>query len=209
MNRANLRIQTTASGKESAFPAHNLFVRNSDPTILRSVYLSNDIVKAVLTANEPSRLRIISAGLKIATKQEGSGRALAKLKQKQADGDGAVVTSEDAEVFQKYRVLNDAVALILPYMKPEHIIHGDMGVLKVFVRRTYPLAKEFEEPYKGTFEACEFGHQVLRIDPLAGSDAGPESTMYVNMVALPRTYNQLSVGSHTRSYFLFGNRTYR
>ncbi|KIM25888.1 hypothetical protein M408DRAFT_330889 [Serendipita vermifera MAFF 305830] len=151
---ANLRIQITASNKESALPAHNLFVRNSDPTILRSVYLSNDIVKAVLTANEPSRLRIISAGLKIATKQEGSGRALAKLKQKEAAGDGAVVTSEDAEVFQKYRVLNDAVALILPYMKPEHIIHGDMGVLKVFVRRTYPLAKEFEEPYKGTFEAC-------------------------------------------------------
>ena len=169
-------------------------MRNADPTILRSVYLSNDIVKAVLTSNEPSRLRIISAGIKIATKQEGSGRAAAKLKLKQEAGANTEVTVEDAEAHQKYRVLNDAVALVLPYMRAEHVMHGDMGVLKVFVRRTYPLAKEFDEPYGKTFEECgecfcvvsrkwclisfvEFGHQVLRIDPLAGGEADPGATV--------------------------------
>lgn len=156
IHRANLRIQTTASGEALAFPVHNLFVRNSDPTILRSVYLSNDIVKAVLTSNEPSRLRIISAGIKIATKQEGSARAIAKMKQKQA-GEGVdtgEIGTEDGEALQKYRILNDAVTLALPYMHPEDVMYGDMSVLKVFVRRTYPLAKEFEEPYRASFEKC-------------------------------------------------------
>jgi multisite-specific tRNA:(cytosine-C5)-methyltransferase len=158
--RASLRIQTNGI---PAFPTQDLFVRNADPTVLRSLYLSNDLVRAVLTSNEPSRLRIISAGIKIATKQEGSQRAAAKLKMKQehaaTGGEGGDEVNpgpegEELEALQKYRVLNDAVSLVLPYMKPEEVIHGDMGVLKVFVRKTYPLAKEFAEPYKEAFEKC-------------------------------------------------------
>jgi len=136
-------------------------VRNADPTVLRSVYLSNGLVKAVITSNEPSRLRIISAGIKIATKQEGSQRAVAKLKSKQAHAaaDGgkagpAETWDEDLELLQKYRILNDAVGLVLPYMKEEDIIHGDLNVLMVFVQRTYPLAKEFADPYREAFEKC-------------------------------------------------------
>jgi multisite-specific tRNA:(cytosine-C5)-methyltransferase len=157
--RASLRIQTNGI---PAFPTQDLFVRNADPTVLRSLYLSNGLVRAVLTSNEPSRLRIISAGIKIATKQEGSQRAAAKLKMKQehaatgGEGDDANPgpEGEELEALQKYRVLNDAVSLVLPYMKPEEVIHGDMGVLKVFVQKTYPLAKEFAEPYKEAFEKC-------------------------------------------------------
>jgi hypothetical protein len=64
------------------------------------------------------------------------------------------VGNDDLEALQKYRILNDALSSVLPYMKPEDVMHGDMGVLKVFVQRTYPLAKEFAEPYKEAFEKC-------------------------------------------------------
>jgi hypothetical protein len=184
-SRESLRIRTESGGP--SFPCENLFVRNADSTILRSVYLSNDLVKSVLTSNEPSRLRMISAGIKLATRQEGAQRAAVKAKRARGetvDADGAAL---DEKENPKFRVLNDAVSQVLPYMNPEDVIVGDMGVLKTFVMRTYPLAREFEEPYRERFEQCgkslslldgsmltyvvEFGHQVLRIDPPAGESS--------------------------------------
>ncbi|CAG8685040.1 14337_t:CDS:2, partial [Acaulospora colombiana] len=135
----------------SPFPAHNLFVRNADPTVLRSIYLSNDLVKQVLTFNEPSRLRFISAGIKLATRQEGSNRMANKLKRS-----GGISAEEvgDGGTESKYRVLNDAVTQILPYMVPGDVLNGDMNVLKTFIRKAYPLTREFPEVVRDMFEKC-------------------------------------------------------
>ncbi|CCA74131.1 related to NCL1-tRNA (cytosine-5-)-methyltransferase / probable Orotate phosphoribosyl transferase [Serendipita indica DSM 11827] len=144
---------TNARGETEAFPRHNLFVRNADATTLRSVYLSNDRVKAVLTSNEPSRLRFISAGVKLAVRQDaGARKAMAQ-------------GGPDAETAQKYRVLHDSVSQVLPFMRPEDVIHGDTRLLKVFVERMYPLAREFASPYGEVLGRCELGHHVLQIDP--------------------------------------------
>lgn len=71
----------------------------------------------------------------------------------------------DAETAQKYRVLHDSVSQVLPFMRPEDVIHGDTRLLKVFVERMYPLAREFASPYGEVLGRCELGHHVLQIDP--------------------------------------------
>jgi len=119
---------------------------------------------------------MISAGIKLATRQEGAQRAAVKAKRARGetvDADGAALEKENP----KFRVLNDAVSQVLQYMDPEDVIVGDMGVLKTLVMRTYPLAREFEEPYRERLERCEFGHQVLRIDPPAGESSLQEETV--------------------------------
>jgi multisite-specific tRNA:(cytosine-C5)-methyltransferase len=155
-SRESIHIRRRGDGSygndaATTFPAHNLFVRNADPKVLRSIYLSNDLVKQILTFNEPSRLRFISAGIKLATRQEGSNRIANKLKR-----DGGTVIEDEGEsgMESKYRVLNDAVPQILPYMAPGDVLEGDMDVLKAFLRKAYPLAKEFPEAFRDTFESC-------------------------------------------------------
>jgi multisite-specific tRNA:(cytosine-C5)-methyltransferase len=96
---------------------------------------------------------MISAGIKLATRQDGAQRAAFKAKRARGetvDTDGAALEKENP----KFRVLNDAVSQVLPYMDPEDVIVGDMGVLKTLVTRTYPLAREFEEPYRERLERC-------------------------------------------------------
>jgi multisite-specific tRNA:(cytosine-C5)-methyltransferase len=126
-------------------------VRNADPRVLRSIYLSNDLVKQILTFNEPSRLRFISAGIKLATRQEGSNRIANKQKR---DGGTIVENEGESGMESKYRVLNDAVPQILSYMAPGDVLEGDMDVLKAFLRKAYPLAKEFPEAFRDMFEKC-------------------------------------------------------
>ena len=146
----------------SSFPSNNLFVRNAQSKTLRAIYLSNSLVKSVLTANEPSRLRFISAGIKIISRQ-GSGQ------------------SGKAQANQKFRVLNDGVSSVLPYLREEDVLKADLTVLKMFLQQAYPTVWGFAEPFKTALEnrrrfslyqpflctdaTAEFGHQMLRIEP--------------------------------------------
>ncbi|KAG8810800.1 hypothetical protein FRC19_004308 [Serendipita sp. 401] len=143
-----IHIQTVgATDGAMRFPKENLFVRNSDPTVLRSVYLSNDLVKEILTHNEPFRLRLISAGVKLAIRQDGGAKAAAQNRTQGSEKPQEVAV-------QKYRVVHDAVAIVLPFMSPDDIIHGDLAMLKVLIERAYPLSNEFPSPYRETLEKC-------------------------------------------------------
>jgi multisite-specific tRNA:(cytosine-C5)-methyltransferase len=88
----------------------------------------------VLTANEPSRLRFISAGIKIISRQDSgqSGRA---------------------EANQKFRVLNDGVSSVLPYLSEEDILKANLTVLKIFLQQAHPVVREFAEPFKSALES--------------------------------------------------------
>jgi multisite-specific tRNA:(cytosine-C5)-methyltransferase len=117
----------------SSFPSHNLFVRNAQSRTLRAIYLSNSLVKSVITANEPSRLRFISAGIKIIGRQD-SGQ------------------SGKAQANQRFRVLNDGVSSVLPYLRDEDILKADLTALKMFLQQAYPVVRGFAEPFKSTLE---------------------------------------------------------
>jgi multisite-specific tRNA:(cytosine-C5)-methyltransferase len=97
---------------------------------VRSLYLVNDAVKAVITNNDYNRIRLTSAGTKVFSRQE-SGK----------------------NIDPQFRVLGEGLPVILPFVDPLSIITGDIAVLKTLLKSYYPLCSEFEEPFKSCISA--------------------------------------------------------
>jgi hypothetical protein len=72
LNRGGFRRQQFALAPD--FPSSNLLERNPAGEPARSLYLTNDLVRAVLSqlsANDYKRIRIMTAGTMIFMRQEG------------------------------------------------------------------------------------------------------------------------------------------
>jgi multisite-specific tRNA:(cytosine-C5)-methyltransferase len=113
----------------SDFPASNILVRNPEGEPSRSLYLANDLVKNVIQHNDYTRIRLTFAGTKVLSKQEG--------------GKG---------VEAQFRVLDDGLSAVLPYVDPESIIAGDLKSLRTLIESYYPLCTSFGEPFKTAIE---------------------------------------------------------
>jgi multisite-specific tRNA:(cytosine-C5)-methyltransferase len=111
-------------------------VRNPAGEPARSLYLTNDLVRAVLSANDYKRIRIMTAGTKIFMRQEsGFGR-------RESGGDYA------AESVPRFRLLSDGLPVVLPYIKPETIIDTDIPTLHLLLETYYPLLAAFGEAFQ-------------------------------------------------------------
>ncbi|KAJ7867586.1 S-adenosyl-L-methionine-dependent methyltransferase [Mycena leptocephala] len=123
-----------------AFPSSNVLVRNPAGEAARSLYITNDLVKCVVENNDYNRIRLTFAGTKVFTKQEA--------------GRGA-----DAQ----FRVLGEALPLVLPYTDPATIVDGDLAVLKVLVEGAYPLCSAFPEgSFRTILEDRATGSHIVR-----------------------------------------------
>ncbi|KAJ7054488.1 S-adenosyl-L-methionine-dependent methyltransferase [Mycena amicta] len=123
----------------SAFPSSNILVRNPEGDAARALYITNDLVKSVVLHNDYNRIRLTFAGTKVFVKQD-AGRGL------------------DAQ----FRVLGEAVPLVLPYVNPASIIDADFDVLRVLVAGHYPLCDAFAEPFKSVVIARAPGGHIVR-----------------------------------------------
>jgi multisite-specific tRNA:(cytosine-C5)-methyltransferase len=126
-------------------------VRNPEGEPARSLYLTNNLVRAVLSKNDYRRMRVMTAGTKIFTRQEGGfGRA-------GADGGEEVV-----EKVPRFRLLSEGLPVVLPYIIPESIIDTDLPALRRLLETYYPLLSGFDEAFqrdlgaKRTFEPAPF-----------------------------------------------------
>jgi multisite-specific tRNA:(cytosine-C5)-methyltransferase len=110
-----------------SFPPHNVLVRNVESvhTPIRSFYLSNTLVKAIITHNDYRKFRLTAAGTKVFTKQE-AGKGF------------------DAQ----YRVLGEGLAVVLPFVEPSAILTGSLSALRTFLESYYPLVATFEEKFR-------------------------------------------------------------
>ncbi|KAJ7749258.1 cytosine-5--methyltransferase [Mycena maculata] len=122
-----------------SFPSSTILVRNPAGTPARALYLASPLVRSIITHNHYARIRLASAGVKVFTKQEAGRGAEAQ-----------------------FRVLGEALPLILPYMDEGTIVEGDLGVLRVLVQGVYPLCTVFPEPFRGLMEGRELGSHVVR-----------------------------------------------
>ncbi|KAF8826802.1 hypothetical protein HHX47_DHR5000913 [Lentinula edodes] len=109
----------------SEFPSSNVLVRNPEGDVVRSMYLTNDLIKQIILANDFTKIRLTAAGTKVFTKQEG--------------GKG---------VEAQYRILGEGLPVVLPYTDPTSIVNGNMSVLKHLVMSHYPLCTSFEESFR-------------------------------------------------------------
>ena len=112
-SRKRLHIRPT-------FAKANLFVRNPTGEAVRSMYLCSDVVKAVVQHNDFDRIRLITCGTKVFTRQE-SGRGS-----------------------HQFRILNDGVSSVLRHVEPEAVLVGDLRVLKVLLAEFYPKLSSFD-----------------------------------------------------------------
>ena len=124
-------------------------MRNPEGEPARSLYLTNDLVRAVLSKNDYRRIRVMTAGTKIFTKQEGGfGRA----------GAGADGGEEVVEKVPRFRLLSEGLPVVLPYINPESIVDTDLPTLRRLLETYYPLLNAFDEAFqrdlgtKRTFE---------------------------------------------------------
>lgn len=121
-----------------SFPTSNVFVRNPEggaSTVpLRSMYLCNGTVKRVILANDYAKIRLVAAGTKIFTRQDT----------------GCSTTSDHDQTVmrQQFRILDDAVPVVLPFIPPTTILSGELSDLKLLLEAYYPLILSFEEPFR-------------------------------------------------------------
>ncbi|KAG6331309.1 hypothetical protein ID866_7782 [Astraeus odoratus] len=100
----------------SSFPSSTVLVRNPAGEPVRSLYLTNSLVKSVVLANDYTRMRLMASGTKVITKQEAA-----------------------RGMDTQYRVLGEGLPVVLPYIDPEMIMQADLGTLKTLLQTYYPL----------------------------------------------------------------------
>ncbi|KZT07398.1 cytosine-5--methyltransferase [Laetiporus sulphureus 93-53] len=128
------------------FPSSNVLVRNPEGEALRSMYMTNDIVKDIVLHNDYSRMRLMTCGTKIIAKQESA----------EAKREGAR---------PQFRVLSEGLPVVLPHIEPQSILSADVATLKVFMESYYPLCTSFGEPFKSLIESKDVGSHVVRFEP--------------------------------------------
>ncbi|EGO29336.1 hypothetical protein SERLADRAFT_345585 [Serpula lacrymans var. lacrymans S7.9] len=149
----------------SDFPSHNILVRNPDGGAVRSFYVTNPLVKAVVENNDYTRLRLLTCGTKVITKQE-AGRGL------------------DTQ----FRVLGEGLPVVLPYINPESIMTSELSTLKTLLEAYYPLCTAFPEPFQSVIEARAGGSHIVRFP----SGKWKDSTLTHDLV-LPLWKSNVSV----------------
>ncbi|KAH9055614.1 S-adenosyl-L-methionine-dependent methyltransferase [Lactarius vividus] len=134
----------------SDFPTSNLLVRNPAGEPARSLYLTNDLVRAVFAANDYKRIRIISAGTKIFMRQEGGF------------GRGSEAVQDGAEKVPRFRLLSEGLSVVLPYVKPESIVDTDVPTLRRLLEAYYPLLSAFDDAFRREVGDKPTGSHVVR-----------------------------------------------
>ncbi|EJD43344.1 S-adenosyl-L-methionine-dependent methyltransferase [Auricularia subglabra TFB-10046 SS5] len=132
----------------STFPADRIFVRNPDGALVRALYMCNALVKTLIGANDYQRVRLVHAGVKILEKQDAGG-------------------------FVSFRILEDGVAPLMPFVDPASIVSANLGALRTLLREYYPPVAKFEEPFRATLEAMELGNTLVRFE----AESTPEATL--------------------------------
>ncbi len=113
------------------FPRGNLYVRNPSGEPVRSLYLVNDMVKALIQSSSYSRIRLVSAGVKVFGKAEGA----------------SIAAREGSEI-PPFRFLSEGLGAVVSHVPQEEILPADIATLHVFLRSYFPLCTAFPEPFK-------------------------------------------------------------
>ncbi|WWC59399.1 uncharacterized protein I303_101954 [Kwoniella dejecticola CBS 10117] len=137
--------------KES-FQRDNLMVRNEYGDPLRTIYMTNDIVKEIIQNNDYTRLRIVSAGVKCFARQDSSQRT---------------------EIRCKWRTPMDGILEVLPHVGEGVVISATLEELRVLLEDHYPPIDSFKDgEWKDTMQSRDMGCEIIRF--VAGKLAGGE-----------------------------------
>ncbi|KAM0791035.1 hypothetical protein ACM66B_004331 [Microbotryomycetes sp. NB124-2] len=129
---------------DESFPVTSLLVRNSQGAALRSVYFTSEIVRALLFSNSYSRMRLISCGVKMFTRQD---------------------SSKDGTYRCKWRVNAEGLEVLRPFMGPKRITTANIATLRQLMSSmTVNFNDLQEEQFKQRLDEVEPGSCVLEVD---------------------------------------------
>ncbi len=112
---------------DETFPYSQLFLHTSPPApgsslhhlTARTLYLANSIVKSLVENNDYVRMRLVSAGSKVLSRQEKDG--------------------------SQYRVMDEGLETLLPYIKTDDFVDGGSEDLRTLLMEYSPFFSKFRE----------------------------------------------------------------
>ncbi|KAI5478817.1 tRNA (cytosine-5-)-methyltransferase [Pseudohyphozyma bogoriensis] len=158
-------------GLSPSFPMSSLLVRNAQGKPLRSIYFTSPLVHTILDSNSYTRMRLISCGTKLFSRQGQDG------------------VSKDGSVYRcKWRLMSEGLEVIRPFMGEKRVVRCGMETFELLMRKmNLQLSEVKEEAFLRKIEGMEMGSCVLEVAAV-GKDIGTEQNLI-----LPFWKSQVSV----------------
>lgn len=162
-------------------------MRNASGVPLRTIYFTSPIVRSLLLSNSYKRMRLTSCGVKVFVRQE---------------------SSKDSVFRCKWRVMNEGLDILRPFMGPRRIISCDMDTLKMLMSTlNVAIADVKDEAFQTRIAEMETGSCVLelnaigkdiecafaRLPPLTFADHSTRATRFEQKLSLPFWKSKASV----------------
>lgn len=147
-------------GLNESFPRNNLLVRNEYGNPLRTIYIANDMVKAIVKNNDYTRLRMISAGVKAFIRQDSQART---------------------DIPCKWRVSSDGIDEVLKYVPDERVVKATVAELFTFLENMYPPIDSFTGDFKAQLESAELGNMLVRFEAGEHAPSGGKLTLPMDL----------------------------
>ncbi|GAA5843387.1 hypothetical protein JCM3766R1_002937 [Sporobolomyces carnicolor] len=142
-----------------SFPFDALLVRNASGAALRSIYLTSDLTKSILSSNAYTRMRLISCGVKLFTRQD---------------------SSKDGTYVCKWRINSEGLEVIRPYLGQKRIVNAGQAQLRQLMENVSVKFEDLqEEELRKQVTSLEAGSAVLRIEGAKGADTEAEEDLYL------------------------------
>lgn len=138
------------------FPRNELLVRNSTGVASRTMYLSSPVIKSLISSNSHSRMRVISCGVKVFSKQDNG--------------------KNDDTYPCKWRIMTEGLEIIRPFMGGRRLVKCNMVTLRTLIAGANIKFEEFvEEQFLQRLKELENGSCILEIVP--EDETGTEVTL--------------------------------
>lgn len=142
-----------------------MFIRTVDTDSPRTIYVCNALVRDIIAANDPARMRLINCGVKTFTRQgnEGGKASAAANAGAGADADDDAIDVDDAAGAENedaiiadtengagkkgkdlvFRFVYEGVQAVLPFVDPASILVAGVKELRRMLEIYYPSITDF------------------------------------------------------------------
>ncbi|GJN93170.1 hypothetical protein Rhopal_006217-T1 [Rhodotorula paludigena] len=140
-----------------SFPFSDLLVRNAMGQPLRSVYLTSPLTRKLLLSNAYTRMRLISCGVKLFTRQDSSNTYACK-----------------------WRINAEGLEVIRPYLGQKRIVQvGEKTLRQVMGNVSVRFEDLEEEEVREKIKAMEPGSAIIRVERTKSQDAEAEEDIHL------------------------------
>ncbi|WFD21590.1 multisite-specific tRNA:(cytosine-C(5))-methyltransferase [Malassezia equina] len=158
------------------FPTANLLVRNPERVPLRSVYLTSNTVRAIVSGGGPGmgvhptmnplKVRLLNCGVKVFGRQESVSKATQAPNAMDVSGDAAVRRENvSAALACRWRVVSDSLHSMRPYLSEKVVIKATLADLAFFIKEYYPVLDKIPGEVGERIRQADMGSYVLDIEP--------------------------------------------